>query len=206
VRRISLLLDRWLGLFTALFLTLAGLTGAVIAWNDELDSWLNPQLFVARSGGREPLRSGLAIADMLEASEPQLSVKYVPLESEPGQTLLTGVAARPDETTGRLFPLNTVRSPSIRAGGRIAGAEIPGQGSAGDFFLQADFPLHSGRILGRFGRALVSLLGLVVAMLSVTGVLFWARKQRARATARSVREEAAAAQHGQRREAQEVPR
>lgn len=64
--------------------------------------------------------------------------------------------------------------------GRAAGAWVPGEGSAGDLFLQAQFPLHSGRILGLAGRLLVSLLGLAVAILSVTGVLIWARKRRAR--------------------------
>ncbi|MFZ6657137.1 PepSY-associated TM helix domain-containing protein [Undibacterium sp. TJN19] len=64
--------------------------------------------------------------------------------------------------------------------GRSLGGKIPGTGSAGDIFLQAQFPLHSGRILGLTGRILISLLGLVVAMLSVTGLIIWVRKRRAR--------------------------
>jgi uncharacterized iron-regulated membrane protein len=64
--------------------------------------------------------------------------------------------------------------------GRIVGAEVPGQGSAGDLFLQAQFPLHSGRILGLTGRIIVTVLGLAVAVLCVTGVVIWARKRRAR--------------------------
>jgi uncharacterized iron-regulated membrane protein len=60
------------------------------------------------------------------------------------------------------------------------GGEIPGQGTAGDIFLQAMFPLHSGRIAGIPGRIVVSLMGLVIAMLSVTGIVIWARKRRAR--------------------------
>lgn len=63
---------------------------------------------------------------------------------------------------------------------KVVGVDLPGTGSAGDIFLQAQFPLHSGRIFGLFGRVLVSLLGAVVATLSVTGVVIWARKRRAR--------------------------
>ena len=37
MRRVLLLLHRWFGLFTALFLFVAGFTGAVIAWDHELD-------------------------------------------------------------------------------------------------------------------------------------------------------------------------
>jgi uncharacterized iron-regulated membrane protein len=61
-----------------------------------------------------------------------------------------------------------------------AGAELPGRGSAGDLFMQLQFPLHSGRILGVPGRVLVTLLGLVVAMLSATGIVIWAKKRKVR--------------------------
>lgn len=64
--------------------------------------------------------------------------------------------------------------------GSPAGGVIPGTGSAGDIFLQAQFPLHSGRILGLPGRILISAMGLVVAMLSATGLIIWLRKRRAR--------------------------
>lgn len=67
--------------------------------------------------------------------------------------------------------------------GKPAGDSVPGTGSAGDIFLQAQFPLHSGRILGVAGRVMISLMGVLVAMLSVTGVLIWARKRKARRVA-----------------------
>lgn len=70
--------------------------------------------------------------------------------------------------------------------GSLAGAQVPGTGSLGDIFMQAQFPLHSGRILGLPGRILICVMGLVVAMLSVTGIVIWARKRRAR-LAHSVR-------------------
>ncbi|WP_034295087.1 PepSY domain-containing protein [Herbaspirillum sp. RV1423] len=66
------------------------------------------------------------------------------------------------------------------ATGKPEGAKIPGTGSAGDLFMQAQFPLHSGRILGVPGRILISLMGAMVAMLSVTGVAIWLRKRQAR--------------------------
>jgi uncharacterized iron-regulated membrane protein len=37
-------------------------------------------------------------------------------------------------------------------------------------FAQAQFPLHSGRIIGLPGRIIICLLGLAVAGLSLTGV------------------------------------
>jgi uncharacterized iron-regulated membrane protein len=64
--------------------------------------------------------------------------------------------------------------------GELLGDFQPWRGSAADLFVQAQFPLHSGRILGLPGRIMISALGLVVAMLSVTGVVIWLKKRRAR--------------------------
>jgi uncharacterized iron-regulated membrane protein len=64
--------------------------------------------------------------------------------------------------------------------GRFLGDYLPWRGTAADIFVQLQFPLHSGRILGFTGRVLMSLMGLVVAMLSITGIVIWVRKRRAR--------------------------
>ena len=64
--------------------------------------------------------------------------------------------------------------------GEVLGERIPWQGTAADIFMQAQFPLHSGRILGLPGRIIISIMGLVCAVLSVTGVVIWYRKRAAR--------------------------
>jgi uncharacterized iron-regulated membrane protein len=64
--------------------------------------------------------------------------------------------------------------------GRLLGDRQPWKGTAADIFVQAQFPLHSGRILGVPGRVLISFTGIVVATLSVTGVVIWLKKRRAR--------------------------
>jgi uncharacterized iron-regulated membrane protein len=392
MRRTLVLLHRWSGLFTAVFLFIAGLTGAVISWDHELDEWLNPHLFEAKSGHdpSSPRLDGLALAEHIEKSDPRLRIDFVPIAPEVGHTQVIGVHPRVDPNTGKLYevdynqvaidpvtrevqgrrmwgdvslkrenilpflyrlhysmhipdgwdidlglwfmgivaivwtldafialwisfpsfkvwrksfafrfreggyklnfdlhrsggvwawgllfmlgvtaismnlnrqvmrPLVSVfstlspspfadrppmpdtqpvepvlsrtdavargRAEAERRGiaapaggvfyssrfgvygvgffepgfshgdgglgnpwvyldgksGQVVSVLIPGTGSAGDIFLQAQFPLHSGRILGLPGRVLISLLGLVVAMLSATGVVIWAKKRRAR--------------------------
>lgn len=381
MRPLLVLLHRWFGLAAAVFLFIAGLTGAVIAFDHELDAALNPEFFHARTAGPTP--SALVLADQLEAAEPALRVRYLPLQAEPRHTLLAMVEprdpARPlgfnqvalDPASGEVqarrewgalslsrenllpflyalhyslhlpesggiawgiwlmgliglvwvldcfialylsfpnwrawrksfafrwrkgghaltfdlhrsggvwlwllvlvialtsvamnlrqqvvVPLVSALSPitpsafetrtpspmpqaavltraeALAAAERIArargvtqpaggifhdasygvygvgffapgkdhgdgglgnpwiyvnardgspaGASIPGEGTAGDLYLQLQFPLHSGRIAGLPGRVLVSALGLAIAALSVTGVLIWLRKARAR--------------------------
>lgn len=69
--------------------------------------------------------------------------------------------------------------------GLPAGERLPWVGTAADIFVQAQFPLHSGRILGLPGRILISFMGVVVAALSVTGVVIWAKKRKARVARRA---------------------
>lgn len=64
--------------------------------------------------------------------------------------------------------------------GALVGNRQPWTGTVGDIFVQAQFPLHSGRILGIPGRIAVSVMGVLVAVLAITGVLIWQRKRRAR--------------------------
>lgn len=69
--------------------------------------------------------------------------------------------------------------------GRVLGERLPWTGTVADIFVQAQFPLHSGRILGLPGRVLISVMGVVVAVVSITGVVIFARKRRARLAAGS---------------------
>ena len=101
MRELLVRLHRWFGLAAALFLFIAGATGAVISWDHELDEWLNPHLFHARSTGA-PLPV-LELAAKIEAADPRVRVTFMPLEVEPGHTFTASVSPRVDPATGRLF-------------------------------------------------------------------------------------------------------
>ncbi|WP_150050276.1 PepSY-associated TM helix domain-containing protein [Methylomonas rhizoryzae] len=62
---------------------------------------------------------------------------------------------------------------------------LPGQGTAADIFDAWQLPLHSGRIAGLPGRVAVSVLGLAIAVLVVTGFRIWWHKSGRSATRRS---------------------
>jgi len=52
--------------------------------------------------------------------------------------------------------------------------------SAGERFLEWQYPLHCGEAFGNVGRALVMILGIVPLILYVTGFLRWRQKRRLR--------------------------
>jgi len=64
--------------------------------------------------------------------------------------------------------------------GALLGHKVPWSGTAGDVFAQAQFPMHSGRILGMGGRILISIMGIIVALLAITGLYIWWKKRVAR--------------------------
>ncbi|WP_087657045.1 PepSY-associated TM helix domain-containing protein [Caballeronia terrestris] len=376
MRPLLVCLHRWLGVATALFLFVSGLTGAIIAWDHELDAMLNPSLFYAHTDGAA--LPSLELARRVEAADPRVEVTYLPLGVEPGHTQQMMVQPRTDPATGQPYAIGfnqlaldpatgeiqarrewgavslaridllpfiggfdlgtwllgiagivwffdsaialVLSFPSVKAWrksfafrvqrggyaltfdlhrsggvwiwglllmmaltsismnlgepamrpivstlsklaptmltnpelarsaeagavpltreqvlvkavvdgkahgiaeapgalfyaaplhgyavgffapghdhgdvglgnawlyynantGELAGSNIPGRGSAGDIFMQAQFPLHSGRIIGLPGRILISVVGVAVAVLSATGLMIWLRKRSAR--------------------------
>lgn len=53
MRPVLVLLHRYVGLATALFLFLAGLTGSLLAFHHEIDEWLNPGFYAVGEGGEQ---------------------------------------------------------------------------------------------------------------------------------------------------------
>ncbi len=68
----------------------------------------------------------------------------------------------------------------IKGNGEVDAVRIYGEGTAADTFIDWQFPLHSGQAFGLFGRIVLSISGIVLAVLSVTGILIWRRKWAAR--------------------------
>lgn len=101
MRTLLVSLHRWFGLAAALFLFIAGATGAVISWDHELDEWLNPHLYQARTSG--DALPPLELAAMVEQADPRVRVTFMPLSVAPGHTFTATVSPRVDPATGKLF-------------------------------------------------------------------------------------------------------
>ncbi len=68
--------------------------------------------------------------------------------------------------------------------GHVRSRVIAGEGTAGDVFLQAQLPIHTGKIVDLPGRILVSFLGLATVILSVTGIFIWRKKAKGKVRTR----------------------
>lgn len=64
--------------------------------------------------------------------------------------------------------------------GTLAGRRGYDSGTRADRFLAWQFPIHSGQILGMYGRVLICITGILTAMLAITGIVIWYRKRKGR--------------------------
>ncbi len=82
-------LHRYVGLVLAGFLIVAGTTGSLLAWNDELEAFVSPHLFRAAAPAPDaPRLDPLVIRERLQAAYPHALAVRVPLSQEPGHALL----------------------------------------------------------------------------------------------------------------------
>ena len=104
IRIVLVLLHRYLGLATAVFLALAGLTGSILAFHHEIDEWLNPEFYAVpeeAAGAGAPL--GLvALAARAQADHPQLEIIYIESEGEADHPALAVGEPLPDPVNGTL--------------------------------------------------------------------------------------------------------
>lgn len=103
MRALLVVAHRYLGLMMALFLVIAALTGSIMAFDDEIDAWLNPQLLRVASRGAE--LSPQQLAQGIERQDPRLRVTYLQLPQTPGHSMRVSVRAANDPGTGRPYEL-----------------------------------------------------------------------------------------------------
>ncbi|GAB4354935.1 MAG: PepSY domain-containing protein [Kiloniellaceae bacterium] len=102
VRAVLVLLHRYIGLATAVFLAVAGLTGSILAFHHEIDEWLNPEFYsvpqrAVEGGGPLGL---VALAARAQADHPQLEIIYIESEGEADHPALAVGEPRPDPASG----------------------------------------------------------------------------------------------------------
>lgn len=175
---------RWLGLFVASFLIVAGLTGAVTSWDHELDEWLNADILTTDSRG--PGRDPLELARAVEAVDPRVRVDYLTLAYEEGHTMGFFVSPRVDAATGQPFVLdhNWVYVDAVT--GRIVGQRDStsvslSRRSLMPFLRDVHTSLHAPAFRGidRWGFWLMGTVALVWLFDSfVAMVLTWPRRLR----------------------------
>ncbi len=103
MRHALVLVHRYAGLVLAFFLIVASLTGSIMAFEDEIDALLNPQLFRVESRG--PALSPLQLSGRIEQQDVRLRVTYIPIVIAEGRSTRVSVQALVDPATGSRYAL-----------------------------------------------------------------------------------------------------
>jgi len=197
LRKLATLVHRWTGLTVALFLIVAGLTGAVTSWDHELDEWLNADIMA--TPGRGELRAPLALAAVVEAADPRVQVSYISLGLEEGHAASFLVRPLTDPTTGKpyLLDYNNVFVDPVTAeitGQRDSLAVSLSRRSLMPFLRTVHYSLHIPAFWGtdRWGYWLMGGIALVWLLDSFVGFyLTLPRRLRTHSDAAPVRREPA---------------
>lgn len=164
------LVHRWLGLGLGLWFVMVGLSGAMLVWRDELDAWLNPQWFRARSVGAaldletvvERARGELALGWVERIRPPRVPGEALRLQvrAGPGRVEVGRIEAFIDPASGALLGVRSLEKLALdRAHG-----------------LRTVYELHRNILLGEPGSQFVGVAGLLLLTSAVSGaVLAWPR-------------------------------
>lgn len=161
VRSLVLVGHRWAGLTLACFLVLIGLTGAILAFRDEIDGWLNPGLHrVAASGGT--MLDPFELRQRALAYAPGKRIDEVKLRLEPGTTYAVSPVGVEDHEAGSGHEGGSARLIIDPTSGKLI-HRVP----AGDLPLRRETllsfvdHLHFSLALGSFGATLFGLVALL---------------------------------------------
>ena len=163
---------------TAAAMTLPDLVRPVLTAFSPMEEMPDP--VSGEANGRPRISVDNAI-ETVRKSFPKADVRWVQVPG-PGTDPYTVRIWQPGEPSFR-FPKSYVWIDQYD--GRILDVHHGPQGTATDRILDWLYPLHSGQAFGTGGRLVIALLGLVPAILFVSGLIRWRRKSgRLRAAAR----------------------
>jgi uncharacterized iron-regulated membrane protein len=161
LRRIILNLHLYAGLVAALFLTILGVTGSIMVFEDQIDGWLNPQPAIRPQPERLSLH---ALETRLEAANAGYKVAGF------------GFPPRADVPLGAFLFSESLKKGVNLAVNPYTGEIIPPALHRSNFTGQVH-QFHTHLLLGAGGQAVVGYAGVFLLFLSITGlVLWWPRK------------------------------
>ncbi|MGJ3257144.1 MAG: PepSY-associated TM helix domain-containing protein [Alcanivorax sp.] len=181
MRQFWVSVHRYAGLSMTVFLVIAGLTGSVLVFREELDAILNPELYQVSPPSREAeLLDPLAIRRQLLDTYPQLHINWITLQPRPDHALNIRVQP-PEENTDLDFDEVFVNPYT----GEVLGTRMWGRISDGkENLIPFLYKLHYQLALGQFGTLLMGVIALIWTLDCFIGA-YLTLPNRARATSRA---------------------
>ena len=156
-RSVFVIIHRYIGLITAIFLIIAGITGSIITFYDELDSYINHSIFFVLKQDKL-LIDPLALRNKLLLDYPNAKIHYVDLEVKHGKTIK--VYLDPKSDLDRFLPNDELYANPYT--GDVVGARLWGDVSQGlKNLMPFIFRLHYSLALKGLGIIFFGIIALL---------------------------------------------
>lgn len=159
LRRLWLVVHRWLGLIAGLLFVLIGLTGSVLVFDHAIDEWLNPQLLLSDGTGERA-----SLEEVLDAAEESYEGKSLSI-SKPRISngvwtvwFSSGTETEPQFTAVHVDPYDA----------RVTGTRVWGED-----LMSWIYRLHFRLLAGETGATIVGIAGIVMMISIVSGIYLW---------------------------------
>lgn len=174
------------GVYALTFLLILIVTGIVLA----TPKWITPLIDKASTRFQKPVISSVMIEGKRRVTVDQaiqIAKEVMPnsplrwIETPDGESGVYAIRLKQLFEPGDRFPKTMVWIDQYS--GAVLAVRNPLNNSYGDIFLDLQHPLHSGEILGFWGRLLVLIMGLMPTVLFLSGIIRWRQKVKARKVA-----------------------
>ena len=159
-----LILHRWFGIITALFLFIAAITGSILTARSTIDRWANGDLFTYTGAASERL-APLDAVSLYEAANPSIQVTGFPLTGDPSENLAITVAPKPGEAD--LGYEEVFLDPAT---GEVVGTRSTGPGLSNRQIIPLLLELHYNLLAGDAGRIFMGFIALGWLVSTVIGL------------------------------------
>ena len=159
VRTIAFQLHRWLGLLVGILLCIAGLTGSILVFEQEIDNFLLERQMghVVPTNHVIPLETLANTVNTTYTSMPGFKLTYVEMyEGEPYE-----------------FRAETAKGKDFRVFVNPFTGKVMGDRIWDDTWLGFTFKLHYALLAGETGILIMGIVALVTLILSITGIVLW---------------------------------
>lgn len=167
LRNVSSSVHLWAGLAISGIIVLLSLTGSILVFGDAIDSEIRPDLHRVSPGDTVSVD---AAVEAVRQTRPEATPWIVGLPSRPDRSLTVSLGPESDQVYVDPYT------------GTVLGSRGPEEG-----WMNILFALHAELLAGTTGAVIVGLTGLLLVLVSVTGlVLWWPRRRRALPSALTV--------------------
>ena len=169
-RAVVLKIHLWLGVSAAIFLAILGLTGSIIAFENDIDHWLHPSLYYVQVGPQ-----ALPEADLIQAVQQRFA---------PARVAAVHIFRQPD--LAHVMQLNDrstvlVSQYDAHVLGRVTGPSTTQKiiGSVHQLHTHLVPDPRSAPKAATIGAVIVQIAGFILCLLVILGLILWWRTKRA---------------------------